>query len=155
MARNFAIHLPPINSANMPMPMPMPMRLPLARLALTTSMVLVTTFALPLPVRAAQPDARAVTEIEHLKQYLAGSGCEFNRNGTWYPAKEAVKHIDRKYEYLRDKGMVGKAEDFIRLAGTGSSMSGKDYLVRCGAAAPVPSAQWLGAELTAFRQKTP
>ena len=104
---------------------------------------------------AAQPDARASTEIEYLKTYLGASSCEFNRNGSWYPAAEAVQHIDRKYTYVKDKGMVATAEDFIRLAGTESSLSGKPYLVRCGSTAPVQSAQWLGEALTLYRKQHP
>jgi hypothetical protein len=35
-------------------------------------------------------------EIEHLFSYLQDSGCQFFRNGTWYGAKEAVAHLNRK-----------------------------------------------------------
>ena len=37
---------------------------------------------LALPVWSAEPDATARTEIAHLLQYLASSGCQFQRNGS-------------------------------------------------------------------------
>ena len=39
-------------------------------------------------------------EIQHLFDYLKNSDCEFNRNGKWYNTEEAVKHINKKYQYL-------------------------------------------------------
>ena len=39
-------------------------------------------------------------EAEHLFAYLENSGCQFNRNGSWYSASEAAAHIRKKYEYL-------------------------------------------------------
>ena len=48
--------------------------------------------------RHAHPAAKA--EIDHLLDYLAKSGCEFNRNGSWYGSKEARDHLNDKYQYL-------------------------------------------------------
>ena len=44
-----------------------------------------------------------------------------------------------------------RTEDFIERGATSSSISGEKYLVRCAPAGPVPSADWLTAELTRFR----
>ncbi|PWT73037.1 MAG: hypothetical protein C5B46_06000 [Proteobacteria bacterium] len=100
---------------------------------------------------AAEPNASAKTEIEHLLDYLGRSGCEFNRNGRWYSAAEARAHIAKKYAYLLDKGWVSTAEEFIARAATESSVSGKPYQVRCGGAATVPSGQWMQEELKRYR----
>jgi hypothetical protein len=102
---------------------------------------------------AAEPTAADRREIEHLLSYLEGSGCQFFRNGSWYPAGEARKHLQRKYDYLLRKAMISTAESFVALGATGSSTSGKPYQVRCaGDAAPTPSAAWLSAELERYRK---
>ncbi len=100
---------------------------------------------------AAELAPTAKDEIAHLISYLENSGCQFNRNGSWFGAKEAVAHISRKYEYLLDKGLVSSAEAFIDRAATESSLSGRPYLVMCGAGAPIESAMWFKAELASFR----
>lgn len=97
----------------------------------------------------------AAREIEQLMSALGHSGCEFQRNGTWYPAKKAEQHLRRKYEYLRDRGKVATAEQFIALAGTQSSMSGRAYRVRCAGRPEVPSADWLRARLRDMRKAAP
>jgi hypothetical protein len=103
-----------------------------------------TANAAPLP-----PAARA--EVDTLLARLQASGCEFNRNGSWYSGAEAKGHLLRKLDYLEGKDMVQTAEQFIERGASTSSMSGEPYLVRCAGKAPVESAQWLKAELQAVR----
>lgn len=90
-------------------------------------------------------------EIAHLFTWLKSSGCQFNRNGTWYGPQEAADHLNEKYQYLLGKNRISSAEEFIAEAATKSSMSGQPYLVRCGNAAPVESAGWFRAELDKYR----
>jgi len=97
----------------------------------------------------------AEQEISHLMDYLKNSGCQFNRNGTWYRPGEAADHLNQKYQYLLKKGLVASSEEFIARAGSQSSMSGKPYQVKCGADAPVHSGPWLQAELAKFRSQKP
>ena len=104
---------------------------------------------------SAEPDATAKKEISHLIDHLGSSGCQFNRNGTWYAAPRAVSHIKRKYQYLLDKGLVTDTDAFIRLAATQSSSSGKPYLVKCGNQSEMPSAQWFRTALAEFRTQAP
>lgn len=104
---------------------------------------------------AAEPAATAQAEIHHLLVYLERSGCEFFRNGRWHPAADARQHLERKYRYLVEKRLVSSAEDFIARAASESSMSGRPYQVRCGTAAPVPSARWLTDELRRYRSGQP
>jgi hypothetical protein len=101
---------------------------------------------------AAGLPAPAQAEIAHLFSYLEKSGCQFNRNGSWYAPAEAVGHLNKKYQYLLDKNLVSSAEDFIERAAKESSMSGKPYLVKCDNAAPVESAIWFKRELAAYRK---
>jgi len=101
----------------------------------------------------AQPAPETQAEVARLLDYLQHSGCRFQRNGSWHDPTEARAHLERKYRYLLDKGMVDRTEDFIARAATESSISGRPYLVRCGDGEPVPSAQWLGAELRRLRSE--
>ncbi len=104
--------------------------------------------AAPLP-----PAARA--EVDAVLARLQASSCEFNRNGSWYSGAEAKGHLLKKLDYLEGKDMVQTAEQFIERGATVSSMSGKPYLMRCGGAAPLPLAPWLGAELQRVRAARP
>jgi hypothetical protein len=104
--------------------------------------------AAPLP-----PAARA--EVDALLNRLQTSGCEFNRNGSWYAGADAKAHLLKKLDYLEGKSLVASAEQFIERGATGSSMSGKPYQVRCAGKAPVESAQWLKAELQQLRAARP
>jgi hypothetical protein len=109
---------------------------------------------LALPVWSALPDQVTRAEIAHLLQYLESSGCQFQRNGSWYASQRAASHLHQKYEYLLKKGLVTNAESFIERAASESSASGKPYSVKCGDAAAVPSAVWLRDELQRFRKRT-
>lgn len=116
--------------------------------------LLLCLLLLPGLALAATPSPAARQEIDHLLSHLGQSGCQFNRNGSWHDSAEAVDHLQQKYQYLLKKGLVSSAEDFIARAASESSMSGKPYLVRCGAAAPVPSGNWLKAELNRYRRRS-
>lgn len=107
--------------------------------------------AVALAARAAPLPNAARAEVDALLTRLQSSGCEFNRNGSWYGGAEARAHLLKKLDYLEGKAMVATAEQFIERGASGSSMSGKPYLVRCAGKAPVESAQWLRAELQAVR----
>lgn len=88
-------------------------------------------------------------EIAHLLDYLASSDCVMIRNGKSHDAEEAVGHVQRKYDYYRNK--INSTEDFIELAATKSMISGMRYKVKCPGENAVPSDEWLRAELQRFR----
>ena len=100
--------------------------------------------------RAAEP---AVTkqEIAHLFSTLVASNCQFNRNGTWYVAKDASAHLQSKYRYLQDNDLVPSAEKFIERAATESSLSGKAYQIKCADGVVQPSGPWFQAALVKYR----
>lgn len=104
---------------------------------------------------AATPSARARVELDSLVAGLRASGCSFERNGTWHDAATAADHLQRKREALQGKGRISTAEDFIRLGGTGSSVTGRPYQVRCPDAAVVPSRVWLERRLALVRSRAP
>ena len=122
---------------------------------LRSLLALVAAFSVSWAATAAEPSAAARQEIEQLLTRLAASGCTFQRNGTWYAAGDARAHLEKKYRYLLDKRMVGTAENFISLAASKSSTSGKPYLVKCGTPEQVPSATWMAAQLKAMRAGSP
>ena len=102
---------------------------------------------------SADVQSKAEKEILHLLQYLKQSTCKFNRNGSWYSANDAVKHLKTKYRYLVKKGLIKTAEQFIERAASRSSMSGKPYLVKCGDSKPVQTSDWFNDELKRFREE--
>jgi hypothetical protein len=112
-------------------------------------LLLTVVFAATGSAASLSPAARA--EIDALLSRLEESSCTVNRNGTWYPAAEAKTHLLRKLKYLEDRGMVRSAEQFIELAGSSSSTTGKPYLVKCGSGATVESGTWLLSELQVMR----
>lgn len=109
-------------------------------------MLIPCTFAL-----GAELSAASKAEIDSLLDRLGASGCEFNRNGTWYASAKAKSHLARKLDYLLDRKLVESPEQFIALAGSKSSQSGEAYQVKCGSDPAVPSATWLTAQLAELR----
>ena len=100
---------------------------------------------------AAAPPPAVQREATALIDALGASGCRLERNGTWYDAAHARDHLRRKYEALAARDALPTTEAFIDRAGSRSSMSGRDYHVRCGTAAPTKSAAWLRARLAGLR----
>ena len=115
------------------------------RLAVVTLAFVFTSFC-----QAAEPPATQ-QEIAHLFTTLESSNCQFNRNGTWYSAKEASEHLASKYKYLQNKDLVPTAEKFIERAATGSSLSGKAYQIKCADNVAQLSAPWFMAALVKYR----
>ncbi|MEJ2202190.1 MAG: DUF5329 family protein [Desulfuromonadaceae bacterium] len=100
---------------------------------------------------SAEPDKTTTVEIAHLLTFIKSSNCDFSRNGTWYSAPDAADHINKKYQYVLKKGLVGSSEDFIKYAATKSSMSGKKYTVQCEEYGLIETADWLSRELLRYR----
>jgi len=103
--------------------------------------------ALAGPTAAADPQA----EIDALIAALAGSGCEFQRNGSWHGAARAKAHLQRKYDWLRRRGLADTPELFIERAASRSSTSGRAYRVRCPGQPETSSAEWFDARLKRLR----
>jgi len=99
---------------------------------------------------AADFSPQSKVEIDYLFSYLKNSGCQFNRNGKWYGADEAVSHLGTKYKYLLEKNMLSTTDDFIDKAATSSSTSGKPYFVKCGNEEPMQSSVWFKAVLSKY-----
>ena len=52
---------------------------------------------------AAQTPLETRAEIDVLLKKLQISGCQFNRNGTWYTSAEAQSHLSQKTRIFRKK----------------------------------------------------
>lgn len=99
-------------------------------------------------------NAQSQAEIEHLFGFLRESNCEFQRNGTWYAAPKAAEHIRDKYNYLIKRDLINSADKFIELAASKSSVSGKEYQVKCADKVTLSSAKWFTQELARYRAET-
>lgn len=113
---------------------------------LAVGLLLAIVCAMP----AAAADAQA--EIDALIGALATSGCEFQRNGSWHGAARAKAHLQRKYDWLRKRGLADTPELFIERAASRSSTSGQAYRVRCQGRPETTSADWFGARLRELRE---
>ena len=98
----------------------------------------------PAPVRA---------EIDTLLARMQPSRCKFYRNGEWFDAAKAERHLLSKLANAEKVTTVENTEEFIALVATKSSASGKPYQVRCTGAAAMPSAEWLTAQLAVIRSE--
>jgi hypothetical protein len=101
---------------------------------------------------AAPTSAPMRTEINALLDSLQSSGCQFNRNGSWYSGSEAKDHLLRKLGYIEGRNTIRSTEQFIELAASRSSSSGQAYQVRCDGQAPVASQDWLTRQLATIRR---
>lgn len=90
-------------------------------------------------------------ETDALLGRLAASGCRFERNGTWYDAAAARSHLQDKRDYVESHGTLASTEQFIDVAASRSSMSGKAYHVQCAGGPVVESGTWLMAQLKQLR----
>jgi hypothetical protein len=109
---------------------------------------------LMLALQFGTPDVRAAAndaEIEYLLSRIASSNCEFNRYGVWYDAKRAQEHLRYKYDYLVAHHAISSTEDFIEMAASRSSYTGRDYLIRCPGSPEARSNRWMLDQLAQFR----
>ena len=116
----------------------------LLRPALAVAFACATAWAGPTP-------APVRTEIDGLLSRLEASGCQFQRNGSWYSGADAKKHLLRKLEAVEARGTLQNTEQFIALAASRSSFSGKPYFVRCSGTPAVESGEWLTGQLASLR----
>ena len=88
-------------------------------------------------------------EVAHLLDYIAQSNCSFIRNDKVYDSGQARDHINKKYEYVKNR--ISSAEQFITYAASKSSITGKKYQVTCGETTML-SSEWLAEELRTYRE---
>ncbi len=121
----------------------------IAASAIAASAIVALSFA--AAAASAGPTAKARHEIDALIADLGNSGCAFERNGSWYDAKAARAHLQKKYDYLRKRDLADTAELFIERGASKSSISGKPYRVRCPGKTAEPSERWFRQRLQTLR----
>ena len=101
---------------------------------------------------AAEPTPAEKAKIEALIANVeALADAKFVRNGTTYDAKTAAKFLRGKWS--SNSGQIATATDFIAKAGTGSSTSGKPYLIRQKDGTETQCAEYLTAQLKKLEEK--
>ena len=95
--------------------------------------------------------ADTAKEISHLLNFVENTECIYNRNGTTHNGSEAREHIQKKYDYYKDK--IKTAEDFIDYSATKSMISGRKYTVSCTGKDEQYSRDWLNHELNLYRSQ--
>ena len=109
------------------------------------SAVILLAFSLPVAAATAQDP-----EVVYLLSWVAQSDCTFVRNGDDHPADEAADHLEMKYNRVRR--WIDDADEFIDRIASGSSISGRTYLVRCPGVAEQASRDWLTGALRQHRE---
>ncbi|MEP1469617.1 MAG: DUF5329 domain-containing protein [Halieaceae bacterium] len=110
------------------------------------SVMLVLTACLLSPLLAA--DEQLESEVNYLLEFVAGSGCDFVRNGSSHDPESAADHLRLKYS--RGKRYVNNAEQFIDRLASESSWTGKPYSVTCEGQSE-PAGPWLHRALDSYR----
>ena len=87
-------------------------------------------------------------EVQYLLEFVAASGCSFERNGSSHKAEDAADHLRLKYR--RGGRYVDTAEHFIDRLASESSWTGKPYTTTCDERV-IPVGKWLHGALDNYR----
>jgi hypothetical protein len=93
-------------------------------------------------------DEQLESEVAYLLEFVAGSGCDFVRNGSAHDPDEAADHLRLKYS--RGKRYLSSTEHFIDRLASESSWTGKPYSVTCNGLSE-PAGPWLHRALDSYR----
>jgi hypothetical protein len=88
--------------------------------------------------------------VQILLTRVSESGYVFIRNGKEHNARDAAKHMRRKYEHFEDE--IETPEQFIEFAATKSMMTGRRYRIRLADGTEMDTSDWLLDELAALRR---
>lgn len=103
-------------------------------------------FSSMLGLHAAGLPTAEKSKIESLLSHIAGlADAKFIRNGKEYDASSAAKFLRRKWE--ANEKDIHSATDFITVAATKSSTSGKPYLIQLKGRSATPCGEYLTTEL--------
>lgn len=97
-----------------------------------------------LLIQAPAPETQKIDALIKAIEALQGQAT-FLRNGSEHDAKAAGDHLRLKWKNAGKR--VKSAADFIRICGTGSSVSGQPYQIRYRDGRTVTSADFLWTEL--------
>ena len=112
---------------------------------------LAVIFLLISGLARSEPTGQVDATIQHLISHVAGSGLTFVRNNNEYTPDKAAEHMEKKYRHFRED--ISTPDDFIELCASKSLMSGEPYRVIDPQGNAVKTADWLRAELAAYRMR--
>ena len=104
---------------------------------------------LPVYALAFSEEEKIMMIIESIRDTPLGT--QFIRNDKSYRVDDAVSHL--KLKYSRTKSKVKTAEDFIKYVASGSSVSGKEYLLRYPDGTTVTAAVFFTEKLRKLEKK--
>ena len=90
-------------------------------------------------------------EVDHLIEFVSNTPCQIDRNWTKHSGPEALVHIQQKYDYFRDD--IKTTEQFIEYSASKSTMTGRDYLLKCKGQSTIKTRDWLLQELQQYRAR--
>lgn len=106
------------------------------------------------PTKSASDASSSLSEDDKIEALIAAlaelKDATFIRNGESHDVAEAIEHMRRKWNWKAAE--IKTAEDFIRIAATGSSMSGKPYVIRFADGRETPSGEWFRKKLADITQ---
>ena len=88
-------------------------------------------------------------EIKFIMNHVKNSSFIFIRNGKEHSAKDAYKHMMKKYKYFKDK--INSAEAFIEFTLTKSTMTGEKYKIKLSDSKIILSQNYFLKKLKLFR----
>lgn len=108
-------------------------------------------FAIAAHAQAGTPTPPETQKIQYLISAIESlPNAQFIRNGTAYDAKSAADHLRLKLQ--RAGSRVATAEDFIRVCGSVSSVSGSPYQIRFADGTTITSEVFLRQKLHEFER---
>ena len=88
-------------------------------------------------------------EVDYLIEFVSKSPCQIERNWVNHSGPEAIAHIQQKYDYFRDD--IQTTEQFIEFSAAKSTMTGRDYQLKCTGQKSIKTRDWLLLELEKYR----
>jgi len=126
---------------------------PLTRFAAVCFVVLASMILASGASAESPAPATESARIDALIRVVEGrSDLQFLRNDVAYSSREAGLHLRTKLAFAGSQ--IKTVEDFIDHIGTGSSTTGRPYLVRFIDGTLIPSAEFLRGELKRISQPT-
>jgi hypothetical protein len=99
-------------------------------------------------------DGKAMSEAETIEALIVSlkqlDGATFIRNGKEHTPDETISHMRSKWKWK--KSQINTAEDFIRIAASKSSITGKPYKIKLTDGTEVNTKTWFTEQLEVIRK---
>lgn len=112
------------------------------------ALLLTTLFAIAAFAAENEPVSKTVDYL--IAQVEKSSEVKFIRNGDEHNAKDAAKHMRRKYDHFKKE--IKTPEDFIEKCAAKSELSGKPYMIKKADGSTMKCEDWMKALLDERRK---